>query len=217
MNKIQHTHTLTHTEAPAGQKAAVAISACTTAAPLTHGQIKTPVNSKIRIQTKSRNIPTEQKLMIMLGGSGEAWERPPTTQEMVMSLFLNSSQANPESCLLVLREAGGTMTLQKSSNRLQMFPNLSGCDDGHGQSQHAAGASLFLAVRGRSSDPEASVTHAPAPRRAGSRDFSGSGTLAGTNHRSAKKAFQERSVASSLRNCLFTRLHYPGISIGEVL
>lgn len=27
------------------------------------------------------------------------------------------------------------MTLQKSSNRLQMFPNLSGCDDGHGQSQ----------------------------------------------------------------------------------
>lgn len=39
MDKIQHTHSKAHVKAPAEQKTAVAIFACTTADPLTHRQI----------------------------------------------------------------------------------------------------------------------------------------------------------------------------------
>lgn len=120
MNKIQHTYA--HTPRHRLDRKQLLQSLLAQPLLCSHmARLKPLVNSKIRIQTKSRNIPTEQrsqKLMIMLWGSGEACERPPTTQEMVISLFLNSSQANPECCLLVLREASGTMTLQKSSNRL---------------------------------------------------------------------------------------------------
>lgn len=150
MDKIQHTHSKAHVKAVVGQKAAVAIFACTTADPLTHRQIPCSFTLPNHLWNLRLEFKLNAEISTLCRVNRSSWSHvgrrgrskilgtASDTQEVVISLVLIYLQENTESWLLMLQETNGTMMLKKVIKLVLncgTLPNTRDCDYGNSVSR----------------------------------------------------------------------------------